>query len=101
MAYFGNGHENLGGPQQQGNYNNLGASAGTATVWGTIVFTSIVAMGAVPTIVDTLIKTKILGFDNKLSTKSQIGRSAAVGAAIALPIAALYGGITYTVVREA
>ena len=98
MAYFGNG---ISGAQPQGNYSNLGASAGTSAIWGTIVFTSIVAMVAVPTIVDTLIKTKILGFDNKLSTKAQVGRSAAVGAAIALPIAALYGGITYTVVREA
>jgi len=98
MVYFGNG---ISGAQLQGNYSNLGASAGTATIWGTIVFTSIVAMVAVPTIMDTLIKTKVLGFDNKLSTKQQVARSAAVGAAIALPFAALYGGITYTVVREA
>ena len=98
MAYFGNG---ISGAQPQGNYSNLGASAGTATVWGTIVFSSIVAMVAGPAIIDTLIKTKILGFENKLNTKQQVARSAAVGAAIALPIAALYGGITYTVVREA
>ena len=102
MAYFGNGHINLGGQQQlpQGQYNNLGAAAGTATVWGTIVFSAVTVAFVAPTVIDTLVKTKLLGFNNKYNTKKQIGRSAAVGAALALPFAALYGGITYTVVRE-
>ena len=103
MAYFGNGHINLGGQHQlpQGQYNNLGASAGTATVWGTIVFSAVTAAFVAPTIFDTLVKTKILGFKNKLNTKEQIARSAALGAVIALPFAAAYGGIAYTIVREA
>ena len=98
MAYFGNG---IGDTQLQGNYSNLGASAGTATVWGTIVFSAVVASVAIPVVIDTLIKTKLLGFSNKLNTKQQITRSAALGAAIALPFAAAYGGITYTLVRKA
>ena len=84
-----------------GGYSNLGAPADTSALWGGMVAAGVAAMFIAPVIVDTLIKSKILGFDNKYSTKKQIGRSAAVGAVVGLPVALLYGGLTYSVVRAA
>lgn len=80
-------------------YANLGAPADTAAMWGGIVFATVAAGVIAPVIIDTLVKTKVLGFSNKYSTKKQVGRSAAVGAIIGIPMALLYGGATYTAVR--
>ena len=80
-------------------YSNLGAPPDTAAMWGGIVFATVAAGVIGPVIIDTLVKTKVLGFSNKYSTKKQIGRSAAVGAVIGVPLALLYGGATYTAVR--
>ena len=80
-------------------YSNLGAPPDTAAMWGGIVFATVAAGVITPVIIDTLVKTKLLGFSNKYSTKKQIGRSAAVGAIIGIPMALLYGGATYTAVR--
>ena len=80
-------------------YNNprgLGSHTGTPALWGTIVAGMIVAGVAVPLIIDTLAKTQILGFENKYNWKTQAKRSAALGAAIAIPFAVAYGGMTYT-----
>ena len=79
--------------------SNLGAPASTAAIWSTLVVGGVAAMFIAPTIVDTLIKSKVLGFNNRLSTKDQVKRSALVGGLIALPAAAIYGGVTYTAVR--
>ena len=84
-----------------GAYSNLGAPADTAALWGGIVFATVATMFIAPTVVDTLVKSKLLGFENKYSTKKQIGRSAAVGAAIGIPLALFYGAGTYTAVRAA
>ncbi len=80
-------------------YSNLGAPPDTAAMWGGVVFATVLAGAIAPTIIDTLVKSKVLGFTNKYSTKKQIGRSAAVGAVIGIPLALIYGAGTYTAVR--
>jgi len=80
-------------------YANLGAPPDTAAMWGGVVFATVLAGAIAPTIIDTLVKSKVLGFTNKYSTKKQIGRSAAVGAVIGVPLALIYGAGTYTAVR--
>tara|TARA_B100000214_G_scaffold79953_3_gene54110 strand:- start:7682 stop:7966 length:285 start_codon:yes stop_codon:yes gene_type:complete len=80
-------------------YANLGAPPDTAAMWGGIVFAAVAVGVIAPTVIDTLVKSKVLGFNNKYSTKKQIARSAAVGAVIGVPMALLYGAGTYTAVR--
>ena len=77
-------------------YANLGAPPDTAAMWGGIVFAAVAVGVIAPTVIDTLVKSKVLGFNNKYSTKKQIARSAAEGAVIGVPMALLYGAGTYT-----
>jgi len=83
------------------NYNGLGSHTSTPALWGTIIAGAVVASVAVPIVIDTLAKTQLLGFENKYNWKTQAKRSAALGAAIAVPFAVVYGGLTYSALDTA
>ena len=83
------------------NYKGLGSHTSTPALWGTIIAGAVVASVAVPIVIDTLAKTQLLGFENKYNWKTQAKRSAALGAAIAVPFAVVYGGLTYSALDTA
>jgi len=80
------------GLQLYGHSRNLGAVTGGSLSIGAIAATGIIALYVVPTVVGVLIQNKVLGFDNRLSTKKMTGRAAAVGAVIGAPLALMIGG---------
>ena len=95
---------NLGPPSHAGHPGQaqymLGASTPTAAVWGTIVGGAVLSMYMAPVIISTFVQNKWLGFDNRLSNKDMLKRSALLGGAIGAIPAILWSAGTFTVVRE-
>ena len=59
---------------------------------GALAATGGIALYVIPTVINVLVTNKVLGFDNRLSTKKMTGRAAAVGAVIGAPLALMIGG---------
>ena len=51
-------------------------------------------MYAVPTVISVLVQNKVLGFDNRLSTKSMTKRAALMGGLFGIPVALIVAGST-------
>ena len=73
---------------------NLGGTTGQGIAIGTAVGGTILLSYAAFTVVDSLLKNKVLGFDNRLGTAKMAKRSAMLGAAIGFLPALFYGGVT-------
>ena len=73
---------------------NLGGTTGQGVAWGVVVGGMVITSYAAFTVVDSLLKNKVLGFDNKLGTAKMAKRSAMLGAAIGFLPALFYGGVT-------
>jgi len=99
MHTFGPVNQNAGvdnGGHQFYGTKNLGAVTVGSFSTGTLVAGGILALYVTPAIVNVLIQNKILGFNNRLSTKKMVGRAAAVGAVVGLPLATIVGGAVAT-----
>ena len=79
---------NLGAPSQ------LGAVTKSSIGLGVILGTGVIVMYAVPTVISVLVQNKLLGFDNRLSTKDMSKRAALMGGLMGIPLALLVGGTT-------
>jgi len=53
-------------------------------------------MYAVPTVISVLVQNKLLGFDNRLSTKEMSKRAALMGALMGVPVAVIVGSTVAT-----
>ena len=80
------------GQQLFGHSRSLGAVTGGSLSLGALAGAGIIALYVVPTVVQVLISNKVLGFENRLSTKKMTGRAAALGAVIGAPLALVIGG---------
>ena len=77
--------------QFYGKHKGLGNPLGRNPVGsGILLGVLVTSFYVVPAIVNQLVASKVLGFDNRLSTKKQVARSGAVGAAYGLSAIALY-----------
>ena len=73
------------------NVHGLGkVTAGSLTV-GTIVAGAVIGAYIVPSVVGVFVQNKFLGFENRLSNAQLAGRSAALGALMGVPLAAMLG----------
>jgi hypothetical protein len=80
------------GQQLFGHSRSLGAVTGGSLSVGAVAGAGIIALYVVPTVVQVLISNKVLGFENRLSTKKMSGRAAALGAVMGAPLALIIGG---------
>lgn len=80
------------GQQLFGHSRSLGAVTGGSLSLGALAGAGIIALYVVPTVVQVLVQNKVLGFENRLSTKKMTGRAAALGAVIGAPLALVIGG---------
>ena len=80
------------GLQLYGHSSSLGAVTGGSLSLGALAATGVIALYVIPTVINVLVTNKVLGFDNRLSTKKMTGRAAAVGAVIGAPLALMIGG---------
>ena len=91
-------HQHMFGPAANGVNNKgqqlfgIGAVTGSSLSLGAVAGAGIIALYVVPTVVQVLISNKVLGFENRLSTKKMSGRAAALGAVIGAPLALVIGG---------
>ena len=76
--------------KQKGLGNVLPSTPGTGLILGVVVTSFYV----VPAIVNQLVASKVLGFDNRLNTKQQVARSSAVGALYGLGALVTYSAIS-------
>ena len=79
------------GQQLFGHSRSLGAVTGGSVSLGALAGAGIIALYVVPTVVQVLVQNKVLGFENRLSTKKMTGRAAALGAVIGAPLALVIG----------
>jgi len=79
------------GQQLFGYSRGLGAVTGTSLNLGALAGAGIIALYVVPSVIQVLVSNKVLGFENRLSTKKMTGRAAAVGAVIGAPLALMIG----------
>ena len=91
----GGGHheeeDRNGGSVSPLNVHGLGkVTAGSLTV-GTIVAGAVIGAYIVPSVVGVFVQNKFLGFENRLSNAQLAGRSAALGALMGVPLAAMLG----------
>lgn len=84
------------GQQLFGYSRGLGAVTGGSLTVGAVAATGVVALYVVPAIINVLVSNKVLGFENRLSTKKMTGRAAAVGAVMGAPLALIIGGALAT-----
>jgi hypothetical protein len=80
------------GQQLFGHSRSLGAVTGGSLSLGALAGAGIIALYVVPTVVQVLVQNKVLGFENRLSTKKMSGRAAALGAVMGAPLALIIGG---------
>lgn len=80
------------GQQLYGHSRSLGAVTGGSLSVGAIAATGIIALYVIPSVIQVLVQNKVLGFENRLSTKKMTGRAAALGAVIGAPLALIIGG---------
>jgi len=91
-------HQHMFGPAANGVNNKgqqlfgIGAVTGSSLSLGAVAGAGIIALYVVPTVVQVLISNKVLGFENRLSTKKMSGRAAALGAVMGAPLALIIGG---------
>ena len=80
------------GQQLFGHSRSLGAVTGSSLSLGAVAGAGIIALYVVPTVVQVLVQNKVLGFENRLSTKKMSGRAAALGAVMGAALALIIGG---------
>lgn len=91
-------HQHTFGPVTNGLNNKgqqlfgIGAVTGSSLSAGAIAGAGIIALYVVPTVIQVLVHNKVLGFENKFSTKKMNGRAAALGAVMGAPLALIIGG---------
>jgi hypothetical protein len=85
-----NGIQLYGAPSQ------LGAFTASSIGLGAALGAGIIVMYAVPTVISVLVQNKLLGFDNRLSTKEMSKRAALMGALMGVPVAVIVGSTVAT-----
>tara|TARA_B100000287_G_C20661446_1_gene790261 strand:+ start:2087 stop:2377 length:291 start_codon:yes stop_codon:yes gene_type:complete len=78
----------------------LQGTTGQGIAIGTAVGGTVLLSYAAFTVVDSLLKNKVLGFDNRLGTAKMAKRSAMLGAAIGFLPALFYGGVTAAAISQ-
>ena len=77
--------------QFYGKHKGLGNTSALSTAEsGVLLGVVVTSFYVIPAIVNQLVASKVLGFDNRLSTKKQVARSGALGAAYGIGALALY-----------
>jgi hypothetical protein len=85
---------NRNGIQLYGAPSQLGAFTASSIGLGAVLGAGIIVMYAVPTVISVLVQNKVLGFDNRLSTKSMTKRAALMGGLFGIPVALIVAGST-------
>jgi hypothetical protein len=80
--------------QLYGKQKGLGNVAPTTLGTGLILGIVVTSFYVVPVVVNQLVASKVLGFDNRLNTKQQVARSSAVGALYGLGALAAYSVVS-------